>query len=121
MTIDSVSASTCLDLLRKEHVMSTTHDRKKTATPLTDGIGLKKLVAGAFLIGGLCMAVMGLGAGIANAYPDPSTIPLPKPSCPACTHERAFVDLLRPVFRFPRQTEWWDLSKFGTPPANPPT
>jgi hypothetical protein len=100
--------------------MSTTHNREKTVTPLTDGIGLKKLVAGAFLVGGLGVAVMGLGAGMANAYPDPSTIPLPKPSCPACVDERPFVDLLRPAFRFPRQREW-DLSKFGTPPANPPT
>jgi hypothetical protein len=120
MTIDPAPTSTCLDLLRKERIMSTTHDRKKTATPLTDGIGLKKLVAAAFLVGGLGVDVMGLGAGMANAYPDPSTIPLPQPSCPACAHERAFVDLLRPVFRFPRQMEW-DLSKFGTPPANPPT
>ena len=49
--------------------MSNTHNRKKAATPLTDGIGLKKLVAGAFLVGGLGAAVIGLGAGLTNADP----------------------------------------------------
>ena len=49
--------------------MSATHNRKKTVTPLTDGIRLKKLVAGAFLVGGLGAAVIGLGAGLTNADP----------------------------------------------------
>jgi len=56
--------------------MSTTHDHKATATALmggglslTYGVRLKKLAAGAFLAGTLCLAVIGLGAGTANANP----------------------------------------------------
>ncbi len=41
--------------------------------------GLKKLVARAVLVGGLGLAVIGLGAGIAYADPPPPVIPGPPP------------------------------------------
>src|ERR1700722_10938452 len=47
------------------------------AVPLAHRVGLKRLAAAAFLAGGLCMAVIGLGAAITNA--DPAVW-----RCPSC-------------------------------------
>lgn len=77
--------------------MSATHDRNKTATPLTDGVGLQKSAAAAFLAAGLSLAVIGLGAGIANADPDGGANTPFDPPCQNCA--RGPVETQVPIFR----------------------
>ena len=62
--------------------MSITQDHKTMTTDplggalsLTYRVRLKKLAVGAYLAGGLGLAIIGLGAGLANAAPEPRTIP----------------------------------------------
>jgi hypothetical protein len=76
---------------------SATHDRNKTATPLTDGVGLKKSAAAAFLAAGLSLAVIGLGAGIANADPDGGGNTPFDPRCVRCGPGP--VETQVPIFR----------------------
>jgi|ERR1700722_11656285 hypothetical protein len=74
--------------------MSASHDRNKTATPPI-GVGLKESAAAAFLAVSLSLAVIGLGAGIANADPGGNT-----PFDPPCQHcARGPVETQAPIFR----------------------
>ena len=104
--------------------MSTTHDRDNTATPdvrenpshmpdrnrvfspapplipLTHGSGLKKLAAAAFLAGGLGLAIIGPGGGVASADPTAPNVPgLPGPGSPTppspCDGDKCEQDSLR--------------------------
>jgi hypothetical protein len=75
-TWQSTTTTSCT-ITRKEHIMSTTNNLESTL-----GLGsLKKVATRAVFAGGLGLAVIGLGAGLANADPATPTIPAPPGLC----------------------------------------